>query len=137
MPLLALALAAAVPSTPAAATTATAAVAVVEAYYAAIERRDYRAAYGLWHGRYSLAQMKAGYAGTAHVRVQPIPPFRIEGAAGSSYCTVPVEIASVEKDGRRQRFGGSFTLRRVNDVDGSTARQRQWHIESATLKRLG
>lgn len=133
-----LALAAApAPPTPPDAQSAAAAVRLVEAYYAAVDRRDYRTAFRLWHGRYSFAEMKAGYANTAHVRVTAIPPFRIEGAAGSSYCTVPVEVASVEKDGRRQRFRGSFTLRRVNDVDGATAAQRHWHIESARLKQVG
>ena len=116
--------------------SAEAAVAVVQSYYTAIDRRDYRSAYRLWHGRYSFARVKAGYAGTRHVRVTPVPPFTVEGAAGSSYCDVPVMVESVEKNGRRLRFKGSFTLRRVNDVDGSTVAQRQWHIESARLKRI-
>ena len=29
---------------------------------------------------------------------------------------------------------GPVTMRRVNDVDGSTVEQRRWHIESSGLK---
>jgi hypothetical protein len=126
--------AAAVPATPAREASVEAAVGVVRAYYAALERRDYRAAYGLWHGRYTPAQVRAGYADTAHVAVTPIPPFQADGGAGSLYCDVPVRVNAVLKNGRRQHFTGSFTLRRVNDVDGSTALQRRWHIIGAKLK---
>ena len=137
--LLAAMLAAADPGlrTPASESSAAAAVAVVRRYYAAIDARDYRTAYRLWPGRYSFAQMKAGYATTAHVRVVPIPPFAVEGAAGSLYCEVPVEVEAVQRNGRHQRFRGQFTLRRVNDVDGSTVAQRRWHIASAKLKQVG
>jgi hypothetical protein len=38
-----------------------------------------------------------------------------------------------QKTGEHQRFKGSYTLRRVNHVDGATAAQRRWHIESAKL----
>ena len=131
--LLALALGA-VPATPPAEASTTAAVAVVQRYYAAIDARDYRAAYRLWHGRYSLTQVRAGYADTAHVRVTPISPFEADGGAGSIYCDVKVRVDAVLKNGRRQHFAGSFTLRRVNDVDGSTAEQRRWHIIGAKLK---
>jgi hypothetical protein len=128
--------AASVPSTPAAERSAKAAVAVVKRYYAAINRRDYRTAYALWHGRYTLAQVRAGYSDTQAVRVRLIPPFTSEGAAGSSFCEVPVRVDATLKNGRRQHFTGSFTLRRVNDVDGSTAAQRRWHIVSAHLKQI-
>jgi hypothetical protein len=126
--------AAAAPPTPAAEQSVHAAVAVVKHYYAAVEARDYRAAYGLWHGRYTLAQVRAGYADTAHVTVAPIPPFEADAGAGSIYSEIKVRVAAIQKDGRRQNFTGSFTLRRVNDIDGSTAAQRRWHIIAAKLK---
>lgn len=111
-----------------------AAVAVVRAYYAAVEARDYRTAYRLWHGPYTLAQVQAGYADTAHVTVTPIPPFEADGGAGSIYAEIRVRVDALLKSGRRQHFAGSFTLRRVNDVDGSTAEQRRWHIIGAKLR---
>jgi hypothetical protein len=122
------------PPTPAAERSVDAAVAIVRDYYAAIEARDYRTAYRLWHGRYSLAQVRKGYADTTHVTVTPVPPFQADAGAGSLYCEVPVKVDAVLKDGRRQHFTGRFTLRRVNDVDGSTAAQRCWHIIGAALK---
>ncbi|QJU56541.1 hypothetical protein HL653_00965 [Sphingomonas sp. AP4-R1] len=140
MPLLILAATAAladpVPPTPPQQASVEAAVAVVRAYYAAVEARDYRTAYRLWHGRYTLAQVRAGYADTAHVAVTPIPPFEADGGAGSLYAEIRVRVEAVQTNGRHQHFAGSFTLRRVNDVDGSTAEQRRWHIIGAKLKPI-
>jgi hypothetical protein len=111
-----------------------AAAAVVRAYYAAVERKDYRAAYRYWNGGRSLAAFRQGYAQTRWVRVETLPPYRAEGGAGSIYCEVRVRVQARLKDGTPQRFAGSYTLRRVNDVDGSTPEQRRWHIIQATLK---
>jgi hypothetical protein len=47
-----------------------------------------------------------------------------EGAAGSIYLSVPIEISA-----NNLRRSATLTLRRVNDVPGSTAAQRRWHIE--------
>jgi len=57
----------------------------------------------------------------------------IEGAAGSQYATVPVTIGATLRDGRRQRFEGTYTLRR-SVVDGATAEQRRWRIVKADLR---
>lgn len=136
--ILALLLAAApVPPTPAAETTGPAAAAVVQRYYAAIDRGDLRTAYGLWNGGYSFRQMKAGYVDTAHVRVETIPPFTPDPGAGSVYCEVRVKVTAIHRDRSVHRFAGSFTLRRVNDIDGSSAAQRRWHIENAKLQPVG
>ena len=124
----------AVAATPVAETRVEAAVAVVRAYYAAVDGHDYRAAYRLWNGRRTYAAFRAGYADTAHVRVTFVPPFTAEGGAGSIYSDVKVRVAAVTRAGLQQRFAGTYTLRRVNDVDGSTAAQRRWHIVDARLK---
>ena len=131
MPVAALALAAA--AVPPSATSPDAAVAVVRAYYAAVSQHDYRAAYALWHGRQSYARFRHGYAQTLSATVTPIPPFRSEGAAGSIYTTVTVRVDAVLRSGHHQHFAGSYTLRRVNDVPGSIAAQRRWHIVDARL----
>ena len=47
-----------------------------------------------------------------------------EGAAGSIFVTMPVVFYQGTK-----RSPATVTLRRVNDVDGSTQAQRRWHIE--------
>ena len=61
-------------------------------------------------------------------------PFDQEGGAGSIYISVPVRIYGKAKDGTPVNLIGSLALRRVNDVDGSTAEQRRWHIISSDLK---
>jgi len=112
---------------------ASGAVSIVREYYAAVSRHDYRAAYALWHGRQSYRQFRRGYAQTVRVNVTPIPPFESEGAAGSIYAGIRVRVDAALRSGRRQHFVGSYTLRRVNDVPGSTVAQRRWHIVSAQL----
>jgi len=113
-----------------------AAMAVVRAYYAAVSRRDYRTAYALWHGAQSYAHFRRGYAGTRRATVTFLGAGSTEGAAGSLYLTLPVRVDARLRSGGRQRFVGHYTLRRVNDVPGSTAAQRRWHIESASLKQV-
>lgn len=132
--LLALAAADPVPPTPRAQASVDAAVAVVRAYYAALGRHDYRAAHGLWPNGPGAAQLRRGYARTAWTRVTPLPPFDTEGGAGSVYAEIRVTVDAALVDGTRQHYAGSYTLRRVNDVEGSSAAQRRWHIEQGKLR---
>jgi hypothetical protein len=133
MPVAVLALAAVAAAAPPPATSVDAAVGVVRAYYAAVSRHDYRAAFALWHGHQSYARFRRGYAQTRYATVTPIPPFESEGAAGSLYVGVKVRVDALLRSGRHQHFTGSYTLRRVNDVPGSTVAQRRWHIVDAHL----
>ena len=115
------------------------AVAVVRAYYAALAERDYRRAYALWgdDGRASgksFAAFAAGLVRTARTDVAIGRPGEPEGAAGSTYIEIPVTVRARLRDGTRQRFAGRYTLRRVNDVPGSSAKERRWHIYSARLR---
>jgi hypothetical protein len=116
-----------------------AAAAVVQRYYAAIDRGDFRTAFALWgndgaDSRQSFADFKRGFAATAKTSVKTGKPTNGEGAAGSIYIDVPVTVRATLKDGKHQRFTGHYTLRRVNDVPGSTAAERRWHLSSAELK---
>ncbi|MBU3077460.1 hypothetical protein [Sphingomonas quercus] len=119
--------------------SAEAAAAVVQLYYAAIAAGDYAAAYRQWAdggraSRQDEAGFRKGFADTRAVRATLGPPGTVEGAAGSLYVTVPVTVEAALADGTRQRFIGSYVLRRVNDVPGATAEQRRWHIQSADLR---
>jgi hypothetical protein len=116
---------------------ATAAANVVRQYYSAIAGHDYDRAYALWEqsGRASgktRADFAAGFARTAQVDVTISGTVRVEGAAGSQYATVPVVVDAVRSGGERQRFTGTYTLRR-SMVDGATRAQRAWHIYTADL----
>lgn len=129
--------------TPTAATgSPQAARAVVKHYYQAIDNGDYRSAYALWwsgaqdnqnaSGK-TLQQFENGFAHTQSSRLETGKPGAVEGAAGSSYITIPVTVRATLDDGRRQRFTGRYTLRRVNNVDGASPAAQQWHIYSADL----
>lgn len=132
-------LAAAAVGVPAADKTPAAARAVVERYYRAIDHGQYRTAFTMWsdNGRASgktLAQFTNGFARTARTHVITGQPTDGEGAAGSLYVTVPVTVTATLKNGARQRFWGSYTLRRVNDVPGATPAQLRWHLATAKLR---
>ncbi|MFC3712751.1 hypothetical protein ACFOMD_09230 [Sphingoaurantiacus capsulatus] len=120
-------------------TSPTAAREVVLRYYAAIDRRDYGSAYALWGdgGRASgksAADFARGFAETEKSRVTAGLPSAPQGAAGSLYVEVPVQVAATLRSGAEQRFAGSYTLRRVNGLPGATPAQLRWHIHRATLR---
>jgi len=113
------------------------AVAVIENYYHAINQRQYEQAHRLWSGEgaasgQSLEAFRNGFSDTVAVEVHLGTPGRIEGAAGSRFLELPVEIVSRTTVGTTQRFHGKYVLRR-SVVDGATAEQRQWRIHSAEI----
>lgn len=116
------------------------AVAVVRDYYGAINAGAYGRAYALWSdgGRasgQSPQQFADGFAGTAGVSVEILPPGRIDAAAGSRYVEVPVAISARQQDGSERRYVGAYTLRRAV-ADNATAEQRAWRITSADLREV-
>lgn len=132
--------AAAAPPEDASATEATpeAAESTLRRYYGAINAKDYAAAYALWGngGQASRQTSEAfahGYAKTLMVDAQVGKAFGAEGAAGSRYIQVPVELASAQADGSTRHYRGSFTLRAVM-ADGAPPQQRQWHLDSADIE---
>ena len=58
---------------------------------------------------------------------------RMEGAAGSSYYTAPLDITATDTSGRPVRYDGEMILKRVNDVPGAAAEQLRWHVNSLSL----
>jgi len=114
----------------------------IERYYAAINAHDYDTAFALWGGAGSasgktLAAFRAGFAETERSELTlptPAQSVAIEGAAGSLYATLPVDVHATLRDGTRQHFSGRYVLRRVNDVDGAEPNELQWHIDSASLR---
>lgn len=111
---------------------------VVRRYYAAIDARDYATAWVQWgdDGRpgTTLKAFEDGYAHTRSTRVTIGTLMPGDGAAGSIYQPVPVTVDAALDDGRSQRFVGNYVIRRINDVDGATAAQLRWHIDSANLR---
>ena len=121
------------------ATSPEAAVKVVEDYYAALDRGDYRAAYSAWDqggaasGK-TFAQFRAGFLQTASVRV--VTQLATNADAGMSQRTidVPVNVYATLKNGGQQHFRGTYTLRRVVEGVGAPASQMSWHLSSAKLE---
>ena len=62
-----------------------------------------------------------------------VPAGRMEGAAGSTYYTVPATVTGARSDGSRATLTGDVILRRVNDIDGATREQLAWKIVSMRL----
>lgn len=113
------------------------AAAVIREYYRAIDGLDYAHAWSLWSdgGRssgQSPQQFADGFSNTAHVSVDVGQPGDMEGAAGSRFIQVPVNIEALMRNGGTQRYTGTYTLRRAV-VDGATPQQRAWRIGSASL----
>ena len=106
---------------------------VLDGFASAIEARDWKVVRGYWGDKgagsglddAAFAQ-KWGILTSPHVSVGTGTQ---EGAAGSLFYSAPVTIV----DGTRTIRGG-ITIRRVNDVDGASAKQLRWHIESTTLE---
>ncbi|WP_375480321.1 hypothetical protein [uncultured Nostoc sp.] len=114
------------------------AVQVIRDYYSAIARLDYKQAYSAWDGngaasKQSFEQFKQGFANTTSVAVEVGKPGKPDPGAGSIYIEIPVTVTAIATNGTPQRFRGSYVLRRVNDVPGSTPEQRRWHLYSAKI----
>ena len=107
---------------------------VVQTYYALLGGRAFDKAWALWSdggkasGQATPAAFAASFDRYAQYNAQVGGPGAIEGAAGSLYVTVPVVIYGRLKTGAEVHETGHATLRRVNDVPGSTPEQRRWHI---------
>lgn len=127
-----------VSETPFSETSAQGAANVLQGYFALIEQRRFGEAWRLWsdEGRASgasEADFAARFAGYREYHANIGAPGEIEGAAGSLYVEVPVQVYGRRVDGTPFSAAGPATLRRVNDVPGSTAAQRRWHIASIAI----
>ncbi len=120
-------------------TSAQGAANVVQTYYALLEARQYDQAYALWSdGGKASGMSEAAFAASFdiydeyHANVGPAG--RVEGAAGSLHVEVPVQVYGRLKRGGAFNMRGPLRLRRVNDVPGSTAEQRRWHIAESGIR---
>ena len=89
------------------------ATSLVKSFYNAVNRHEYARAYSYFAPGAAprpYAQFAAGYADTAAVKVATGHE-QSEGAAGSTYTTVPVAIDAVSANGRHSQFAGCYTTR--------------------------
>lgn len=104
----------------------------MQTYFALLEAKEYTEAHKLWGPSSDLADgtFAAKFAGNREYHAEVYAPGEIEGGAGSLYVEVPVKVYGVTTKGEKFETPQVVTLRRVNNVDGSTAEQRRWHIAS-------
>ena len=122
---------------PYAETSAQGAANVVQTYFALAETGKLAEAGRLWRDGAAAAAFARGVEAASDYHAQIGAPGAIEGAAGSLYVEVPIQVYGRMKSGAAFRRPGKVTLRRVNDVPGSTAEQRKWHIAGIDLGRAG
>jgi hypothetical protein len=107
-------------------TSAQGAANVVQTFFALAEAGRTGEARRLWR---DPAESDAFAGRFSEVHAQIGAPGEIEGAAGSLFVDVPVQVYGRDKEGKPVRLPGTATLRRINDVPGSTEEQRKWHIQ--------
>lgn len=115
---------------------------VVQRYAAFMEERRFADAWGLWaeNGQASAEteeEFAAEWADYTEIHALVGAPDEPEGAAGSVYVTVPLQLYGRMADGSTYNYIGPVTLRRVNDVPGASERQLRWQISNAALVARG
>ncbi|MEO8757992.1 MAG: hypothetical protein ABI398_09625 [Devosia sp.] len=110
--------------------------AVVSSFYNAISRQEYARAWSYYEdgqGVPKFAAFVSGYKSTASAKVtfgQSAP----EGAAGSTYWTLPVSLDAVDNAGKHSYFSGCYTLRLSNPSIQAEPPFRPLHIVDGHLK---
>ena len=102
---------------------------VVNQYGALIEHGRWTASRQLWTDPEAAKTFEKNFRNDAVVHISIGEPGDQGAAAGSIYVTEAVTFYGKTNDGGDYRRPANITLRRVNDVPGSTEGQRHWHIE--------
>lgn len=108
---------------------------VVQTYFALLESGKTTEADRLWSDGRIPADFAKRLAQYRELHANIGAPGDSEGAAGSIYIGVPVQLYGRLRNGKEFNARGSMTLRRVNDVSGSTEAQRKWHIYRADFPK--
>lgn len=109
---------------------------VVQGYFGLLESKKFEDAQDLWDqdgaiGSQDDAHFAARFRGFSEIHANIGAPTEPEGAAGSTFVTVPVQVyGRIAANGKPWYALRQVTLRRSNDVPGSTPDERRWHIES-------
>jgi hypothetical protein len=110
-------------------------VRLLTSYYNAINLGEYARAWGYWEvpPAPSFEDFAEGFAGTESVVLVVLPPTRFEGAAGSTYTSVPALLSATHTDGRQHNFVGCFVARRPNV--GRPGVEQEWWLFDAEVQR--
>jgi hypothetical protein len=109
--------------------------AVISSYYNAINRAEYARAYS-YFGQDDVPKYDSwefGYSDTSHVEVS-FGESAQEGAAGSTYWTLPVKLDVTATEGQHLYYAGCYTLRLVQPTNQSPPFQ-PLHIVEGKLNK--
>ncbi len=105
-------------------------VLLLASHYDAVNRHEYQRAYDYWETPpASYEDFAQGYADTTSVFLVVSPPTRLEGAAGSTYASVPVLLIATHTDGSQHSFAGCYVARMTNFASA----EQEWSLYSGTL----
>lgn len=110
--------------------------AVVQSLYNAINRHELVRAWSYWQGGSEepvYRSFASGYAKTDHVDLV-LGKATSEGAAGSTYYSLPVAIRAVDTAGNSHDFAGCYVLRQVNPALFDVPPFHPIHLESGDLQ---
>ena len=112
---------------------------VLQSYAALLEQGRFAEARRLWsdEGRasgMSDRQFADAFGKYSEIHAEIGAPGQMEGAAGSAYVDIPIRFYWKLMSGASFSSVGKATLRRVNDVPGSTEEQRRWHISRVEVQ---
>lgn len=107
---------------------------MLASYAGLVEEKRWADARRLWTEGSDTAAIEARLRQFERLKVDVDDAGPIEGAAGSIYIEIPLRLTGTTKSGEPQSLAGTATLRRVNDVPGSSEVQRRWHIYRLDLQ---
>ena len=115
------------------------AASVVQSYHALIESGRYGDAWRLWSDGGQASGMSAEAFAASFARYSEYhanigAPGEIEGAAGSLFVEVPVQVYGRLRNGEPFNMLGPVRLRRCNQVPGCTAEQLKWRIAASGIR---
>ena len=111
--------------------------AVISSFYNAISRQEYARAWSYYQDGQGVPAFDAfvtGYQNTATASVSFGQPAQ-EGAAGSTYWTLPVSLDAVDSAGKHSYFAGCYTLRLANPSIQAEPPFQPLHIVEGHLKK--
>ncbi|MFG1495287.1 hypothetical protein ABMA57_01555 [Saccharospirillum sp. HFRX-1] len=114
------------------------AVELVREYYADVNRGDYRRAYDRWgeNGppQQNVAAFAEQFADIRSIELSVGDDTFMEGAAGSIYANLPIQLNIESNDGSTNIWSGTAIVKRVNDVPGASDAQLRWHLYRLDLQ---
>lgn len=112
-------------------------VGLLASYYNAINRQEYERAYGYWEAPpNTFEDFVSGFAAITAVQVIVEPPTRYEGAAGSTYVSIPTVLLAQTSEGTLLTFAGCVVTRKSNLMPPDIPEEDVWHLFRADFTEV-